>query len=48
MTSSAQRTSNTYTTWPQEVFADANITPQARINRTCVLLLLAMLKDELP
>lgn len=48
MTSSAQRISNAYTSWPQEIFEDTHMTPQARINRTCVLLLLAMLKDELP
>jgi len=46
-TSSPQRISNAYITW-DEVFADADIPHQAKIDRTCVLVLMAMLKDELP
>lgn len=48
MTSSPQRISNAYITWGTEVFADAKLPRQARINRTCVLVLMAILKDELP
>ena len=47
MTSSPQRISNAYITW-KEVYADADIPLQAKINKTCVLVLMAMLKDELP
>lgn len=48
MTSSPQRISNAYITWQEELFADADIPLQAKINRTCVLVLMALLKDELP
>ena len=48
MTYSPQRISNAYITWREEVFADSDIPLQAKINRTCVLVLMAMLKDELP
>lgn len=48
MSYSPQRISNAYITWREEVFADADIPLQAKINRTCVLVLMAMLKDELP
>lgn len=47
MTSSPLRISNAYIDW-KEVFADADIPLQAKINRTCVLVLMAILKDELP
>lgn len=47
MTSSPQHISNAYITW-SDIFADADIPPQAKINRTCVLVLMAILKDELP
>ena len=45
---SPQRISNAYITWREEVYADADISLQAKINRTCVLVLMAILKDELP
>lgn len=48
MSYSPQRISNAYITWREEMFADADIPLQAKINRTCVLVLMAMLKDELP
>lgn len=48
MTYSPQRISNAYITWREEVYADADISLQSKINRTCVLVLMAMLKDELP
>ena len=48
MSYSPQRISNAYITWREEVFADSDIPLQAKINRTCVLVLMAMLKDELP
>ena len=48
MSYSPQRISNAYITWREEVYADADIPLQAKINRTCVLVLMAILKDELP
>ena len=48
MSYSPQRISNAFITWREEVFADADIPLQSKINRTCVLVLMAILKDELP
>jgi len=48
MSYSPQHISNAYITWREEVFADVDIPLQAKINHTCVLVLMAMLKDELP
>lgn len=47
MSSAPQHISNAYITW-SDIFADADISLQAKINRTCVLVLMAILKDELP
>lgn len=47
MSSAPQHISNACITW-SDIFADADISPQAKINRTCVLVLMAILKDELP
>lgn len=48
MSYSPQRISNAYITWREEVYADADIPLQTKINKTCVLVLMAILKDELP
>lgn len=47
MSSAPQHISNAYITW-SDIFADADISLQSKINRTCVLVLMAILKDELP
>lgn len=47
MSSAPQHISNAFITW-SDIFADADISLQAKINRTCVLVLMAILKDELP
>ena len=46
--SSLDRVSNSWTTWPAELFGDADMTSKTVLTRCAVLLMAAILSDQLP